>query len=749
MKRSSVDLAAVRESAVSTEVEDVARAALEAFDAGLSPIPIRADGSKSPAIARWKQYQVRRPERAQVEEWFAPQRGHRGLGIVGGAVSCNTEFLDFDTPDIYSKFLMAAKQKGLGDLVHRAEQGYHAQTPGGDHLAWRCDPAGRSQKLARRLKRPEEQKHENDRVKTLIETKSERAYSLAPPSNGRVHPSGRGYRFVSGGFREIVTITPDERETLIEVARSFDEMPPQKSQTNGRREGCSGPRPGDHYNATGCWRELLSKHGWQIHHEQGDEIFWTRPGKDPAEGLSASTNYNGSNLLYVWSTSTPFESERSYDLFGAVAVLEHGGDLRAAAQELLRRERDQQVADGVGEPMRDSLAQPSALRVLTHEEILEDPEPEYVVEGLLVRRAVSALCGWAKTGKSMLATQRAMCAALGIAFLGLAVPRPLRVLYLALEMSAALMRKRIYAIARDCEIDLGSAEHLFSDQLLLLAPTKKSGTVRATLSTDEGAREIIRLVNDTGAEIAELDTLYRFCIGLDPNDHAAMSPICDRLHWIAAETGAAVDVIDHAPKAWASALGGSTANAMIGSVVKAGSFNIIATVARDKRDEGGAWVLDVDTHYEWSGPIHYRQPRLPASDPGAPVEYGIGCERIDAAEAKGVSWGKVLAAFDNAPQRDVRGRPTFPSQSKFIEALAHVGAVSRENNREAGQVVKAIEQTYGCGLVLPTGAVPFDPEPKNASAFPVLVVKHGERKNAPKSYTLLRAESESRTEEDR
>jgi hypothetical protein len=51
-------------------------------------------------------------------------------------------------------------------------------------------------------------------------------------------------------------------------------------------------------------------------------------------GTSATTNYAGSDLLYVFSSNAhPFEPETAYDKFAAYALLEHG-DFQAAARLL-------------------------------------------------------------------------------------------------------------------------------------------------------------------------------------------------------------------------------------------------------------------------------------------------------------------------------------------------------------------------------------------------------------------------------
>ncbi len=53
--------------------------------------------------------------------------------------------------------------------------------------------------------------------------------------------------------------------------------------------------------------------------------------------MSATTNHDGHDLLYVFSTSTAFESEKGYTKFSAYALLNHQGDFSAAARALVER----------------------------------------------------------------------------------------------------------------------------------------------------------------------------------------------------------------------------------------------------------------------------------------------------------------------------------------------------------------------------------------------------------------------------
>ncbi len=214
--------------------EPVRSFALAAYDIGLCVVPPKEDGSKQPLVDyveydgqqkwTWKHWQEHRPDQEKVEGWYA--NGRTGLGYICGAISKNLELFEFDDGTVYDEFKVIAHASGLGELVDRIEAGYLERTPnGGIHWFYRCTLIEGNTELARRPKRPEEMQHATDKVKVLIETRGEGGYAVVAPSNGKVHPTGRAYHLIQGGPSTIVTITPDERESLWELARTFDEMP--------------------------------------------------------------------------------------------------------------------------------------------------------------------------------------------------------------------------------------------------------------------------------------------------------------------------------------------------------------------------------------------------------------------------------------------------------------------------------------------------------------------------------------------
>ena len=301
---------------------------------GISVIPVRADGSKQPALASWSEFQKRRASTLEVEHWFRCREV--GIAFITGAVSSNLEAIDFDDFSTYQAWQNHVRQDPvLSPIARNVSWGYLEATPsGGRHLLYRCeeDIEG-NQKLACCL-------DSHGRRKTLIETRGERGLIIVAPSGRKVHHSGQPYVLQLGRISLIRTITADQRRLLLDSARQFDEIPDKAERPLYQTKmpsvlSINQERPGDRFNRVASWEEVLCPHGWQFVRTVGEECYWRRPGKR-GPGISATTNYQGTGLLYVFSTSTDFESEQTYSKFAAYTLLNHGGNYTAAARALAK-----------------------------------------------------------------------------------------------------------------------------------------------------------------------------------------------------------------------------------------------------------------------------------------------------------------------------------------------------------------------------------------------------------------------------
>ncbi len=288
-------------------------------ESGLSVIPIRADGSKAPAI-KWKAFQARIATPEELHQWF---RKDRGLAAVAGKVSGNLEILDFDGQTLFYPWTKLVEEQVGTEFVERLPT---VMTPSGFHIYYRCqDGIERNQKLAQRRDR-------NGRPEVMIETRGEGGYGLLPESPPECHPAKQCYFLVQGDLTKIPTVSGEDRSLLLESARAFNEYADPKRVISGPSSS-TGDRPGDDFTARADWAEILRPHGWQKAGHQGEITYWRRPGKK--RGISATTNFGGTDLFYNFSSNGhPFEADTAYSKFAAYTFLNHEGDFTSAAADL-------------------------------------------------------------------------------------------------------------------------------------------------------------------------------------------------------------------------------------------------------------------------------------------------------------------------------------------------------------------------------------------------------------------------------
>lgn len=321
--------------------------------ANVSVIPILTNQTKRPAF-RWSPYQVTIPTLGEVNEWWGNGKAY-GLALICGAVSGNLEMTEVEgracTGEALTDISVRMDELGAGhiwDLLNGPE-GYSEMSPsGGLHLLYRISDH----------EVPGNTKIANDESGlVLAETRGHGGYVIVAPTPGICHPSGESWSLLTGNYGQLPSITWTERNLLhraLQLALGVPPPPPEPVLPLRTDLAVRSNTPGDDFEAHTDWAEILEPHGWSLESRHGTERHWTRPGKERREGASATTGRaQDRDRLYVFSTSTVFESEVPYTKFGAYALLNHNGDHSAAARELARRgfgeQRTVAIPDLLGE----------------------------------------------------------------------------------------------------------------------------------------------------------------------------------------------------------------------------------------------------------------------------------------------------------------------------------------------------------------------------------------------------------------
>jgi hypothetical protein len=370
---------------------------------GFSIIPV-TEGKKNPHYVLGKSHDLltRRSTFEEVAKW--EKIGVKSWGIAGGAVSNNLVTLDFDEKHyegLYDLWYarLADDQKTLVDRCF-----LNSTRNNGKHLRYRTETAQPTIKLARRVKWNEEAKKEI--IETTAETKAEGGYALIPPS--------AGYATIHGDLNKLPFVTDEMHEELIDVLRTFNEVEdiPATEYEYKPIDTNVGDRPGDRFNSQASWKDILEPHGWI----EESKNYWRRPGKKEGDGISATTDYSGVPMLYVFSSAaSPFTQNKGYSKFHAYALLNYDGDFSAAAH-VAATLYPQENSDGG--TLNDWTSNKPHLWAIG--EILGQDfgEEEWLVEKLISKQGMTALSGNPGDYKTWITMHIALCMSRNIAVLG-------------------------------------------------------------------------------------------------------------------------------------------------------------------------------------------------------------------------------------------------------------------------------------------------------------------------------------------
>lgn len=287
---------------------------------GLSVVAV--DSKKLP-IGAWKQFQSRLPFDYELSSFDDPRC--TGIAIVGGAVSGGLEIIDIDSKyDItltlferYMEELPISLQEKLV-VATTANNGYH--------LIYRAPNIEGNQKLAQRHATEQELlEHPGSRIRVLLETRGTGGYFLTAPS--------AGYKMLKGKLSDIPVLSEEERNILIETARSFNEVQQEMYTPREAVAISSGYQisPFDDFNNKVDVVALLESHGWTTTKVTGQKFYLKRPG---TENKWSAEYDRDKNWFTVFSSSTEFEPLKAYKPYAIYATLNGINDWKELASRL-------------------------------------------------------------------------------------------------------------------------------------------------------------------------------------------------------------------------------------------------------------------------------------------------------------------------------------------------------------------------------------------------------------------------------
>jgi len=305
---------------------------------GYSVIPVNK--SKMPSIPQWGKYQVSPMTETEVEKHF---ENCFGIALLAGGDGRLTIF-DFDLKYSLNPSLWDEVKTALGKEI--LEKAWVQKTMnGGYHMIFKC-PTSKIKgnvKLASRYATAEEKhiayldayRNVETRQKALdiakgvqfvlFETRGYGGYALIAPTPG--------YEKVFGKIHEI---SEEEYDFIEETLISFNEVRKEDKLSKSYSDGGDWEiSPFEDFNTNGDVIEIMGSHGWTAARESGQVIDFLRPGNTPTR---KSAMFDKTTRVFTcFSTSSIFDTNRSYNLVGILGVLEFEEDYTEVYKNLIEK----------------------------------------------------------------------------------------------------------------------------------------------------------------------------------------------------------------------------------------------------------------------------------------------------------------------------------------------------------------------------------------------------------------------------
>lgn len=274
--------------------------AIDYLESGLNPVPLKK-GGKIPIRYNWITPIGRDIFNYEFEE----------IGICTGAVSGGLEGIDFDLKyaDNPDELWEEWKSRVPKDILRKLT--VCTTVNNGYHVLYRTDVIEGNRKLAK-----------NEKKEVLIETRGDGGYLKCAPSEG--------YEVIYGDIKDIQKISDVERAILMSTSLLFDRSLSKVKKYYSDDREYDDPFP-EFNSDPDIGIEMLLDEGWAIERENSVWVELTRPGK--TEGVSAGYNLEG-NFLYVFTTSTDFETEKPYSNSAIYCEIAHEGNYKKGYRAL-------------------------------------------------------------------------------------------------------------------------------------------------------------------------------------------------------------------------------------------------------------------------------------------------------------------------------------------------------------------------------------------------------------------------------